>query len=617
MELQRSMDDTKLRNLEKQYKLRVKTGCETCRIRKVKCDEAKPACLRCTRTGRKCDGYTHLSREKKSDHATAASYRNSSFLAVPQATTALTIQRSPCRSLSPNLQENRSFAYFQTRTLPMWTEFFDSELWSRTVLQLSHSEPAIKHGILALSTMHERYETSSPVFTPNSNDFAFVQYMHAVQHSKRLLATHQEGKIGLEMVLIACIIFTCYENLAGNYHTASMHLRNGLRILQQHGEKVKESAVANVLYRFDVQAMTFSDNAAVYIYELDAAPVCPRIPDRYVTNESARDDLVRLMRCMLWLAGVIDRHPGAASHPAWLATHSALTSSFEQWESRFAEYLLKAEHNDDKIRAGNTLLKMSALTIRIVMGSGAGMTTEMAWDPFMDRFKEIVDLAERMPVLNTQVAWTHTSLSARDSGLSSSTALPSRTRRIAPTPKPSTHLPTPYTPTSVFSHITPSLPSMQPATTPQQQQPRFSPSFELSPIVPLFIVVCRCRDPTTRRRAIALLLSHRRREGVWDSRGAGMVGARCMAREEGLTPSDTHGDGDAQGDDDNDEYLLRRNPNVNSCEDVKEEKRVKDVFVRVEVVKGCVDLVYELTTGVRIAEKGVVWEKKGERVGGK
>jgi hypothetical protein len=30
----------------------------TYRIRKVKCDEVKPSCKRCTDTGRKCDGYT-------------------------------------------------------------------------------------------------------------------------------------------------------------------------------------------------------------------------------------------------------------------------------------------------------------------------------------------------------------------------------------------------------------------------------------------------------------------------------------------------------------------------------------------------------------------------------
>ena len=36
---------------------KVKTGCLTCKIRKKKCDEAKPFCQRCVDTGRKCDGY--------------------------------------------------------------------------------------------------------------------------------------------------------------------------------------------------------------------------------------------------------------------------------------------------------------------------------------------------------------------------------------------------------------------------------------------------------------------------------------------------------------------------------------------------------------------------------
>lgn len=38
-------------------KPKVRTGCTTCKIRRVKCDETKPNCKRCTSTGRKCDGY--------------------------------------------------------------------------------------------------------------------------------------------------------------------------------------------------------------------------------------------------------------------------------------------------------------------------------------------------------------------------------------------------------------------------------------------------------------------------------------------------------------------------------------------------------------------------------
>src|SRR5256885_1456040 len=42
------------------HKPKVCTGCVTCKIRRVKCDENKPACLKCIKSGRKSDGYVPL-----------------------------------------------------------------------------------------------------------------------------------------------------------------------------------------------------------------------------------------------------------------------------------------------------------------------------------------------------------------------------------------------------------------------------------------------------------------------------------------------------------------------------------------------------------------------------
>jgi hypothetical protein len=209
-------------------------------------------------------------------------------------------------SLSLEPQENRSFHYFQTHTLPRWTEFFDSEIWSHTVLQLSFEEPAIKHGILALSTMHENLEMNT---LGTTSDMALIQYAQAVRYSNKLLDVQQEGKVAsIERILIACTIFTCFENLAGNYKAANMHLRNGLRILDQHRRQKRtkgmEEVIGNVLVRFDLQAMTFSDDTSPYHFGLGTAPGVPDIPEEgYTGNEKARDDLVALSRCMLWAAG--------------------------------------------------------------------------------------------------------------------------------------------------------------------------------------------------------------------------------------------------------------------------------------------------------------------------
>ncbi|KAF4634345.1 hypothetical protein G7Y89_g3765 [Cudoniella acicularis] len=45
---------------DKEVKRRVKTGCLTCRKRKIKCDEQHPACRNCQKSKRECLGYDPL-----------------------------------------------------------------------------------------------------------------------------------------------------------------------------------------------------------------------------------------------------------------------------------------------------------------------------------------------------------------------------------------------------------------------------------------------------------------------------------------------------------------------------------------------------------------------------
>jgi hypothetical protein len=118
---------------------------------------------------------------------------------------------------------------------------------------------------------------------------------------------------------IACIIFTCYEYLAGNYKAADMHLQNGLRILHQHKGQFPSlpntlsHIVVNTLYRFDLQAMTFS-----YSYVLSIVPEFPQISSTYRSNKEATDDLDGVIRCMMWAVGVVEQNLQAIEHPSWI-----------------------------------------------------------------------------------------------------------------------------------------------------------------------------------------------------------------------------------------------------------------------------------------------------------
>jgi hypothetical protein len=51
-------------------------------------------------------------------------------------------------------------------------------------------------------------------------------------------------------------------------------------------------------------------------------------------------------------------------------------------------------------------------------------------------------------------------------------------------------------------------------------------------VMPLHLVAARCRNPRLRRRAVQLLLSSSRREGLWDAHLAGRIASQTMEMEE-------------------------------------------------------------------------------------
>lgn len=103
----------------------------------MKCDETKPACTRCTRTGRTCDGYSK-SPIRGSGGSTGSSRR-------PSPTTAITLP------IFENDVQKQFFGFFVSCTSLVSPVYFGNDFWSRRVLQLSLSEPAVLFAICSVS----------------------------------------------------------------------------------------------------------------------------------------------------------------------------------------------------------------------------------------------------------------------------------------------------------------------------------------------------------------------------------------------------------------------------------------------------------------------------------
>ncbi|KAL8937764.1 MAG: hypothetical protein Q9216_004260 [Gyalolechia sp. 2 TL-2023] len=206
----------------------VKTGCITCKIRHVKCDETRPECNKCISTGRKCDGY-----RMSAPPLPPAEYRS------PTAGTT-TSPHLKLHVITPSawdgsLDELRAFDYFRLQTSEDLAYSLDVPL-DELVLQTSHHFEAIKHAAIALGALGHtiRINSSLPVdASPASSRhrFANQQYQIAVRLLQRDMACNDNDSINF--TLISCFLFTVFEFLQGNDPAAATHLRCGLNILCQ------------------------------------------------------------------------------------------------------------------------------------------------------------------------------------------------------------------------------------------------------------------------------------------------------------------------------------------------------------------------------------------------
>ncbi|OJJ08164.1 hypothetical protein ASPVEDRAFT_66267 [Aspergillus versicolor CBS 583.65] len=200
----------------------VRSGCRTCKIRRVKCDEQQPACRRCLSSGRVCDGYGIWSETKR----------------VP----ALEIQQNQGALVNhpdalPDLghEEKRQLDRFRNTLSDKLAQPFGSHFWKSLVLQLSQSEPAVLHASLALTSAYERFvqDQGQPDFSSVSASglFSLRQYNHAIRAlvCNNLLDT----ALSLRIAIVSCVLFVCLEILRGDVNAMHAHFAAGIKLLRQ------------------------------------------------------------------------------------------------------------------------------------------------------------------------------------------------------------------------------------------------------------------------------------------------------------------------------------------------------------------------------------------------
>ncbi|KAF2724908.1 hypothetical protein K431DRAFT_336390 [Polychaeton citri CBS 116435] len=206
-------------------KAKVKSGCKTCKSRKVKCDESRPACNRCISTGRVCEGYGIWGGG------------GNLYSSRPVKEACMLLRQPPSLASLISPSGIAYLEWFKCRVAPKIPGSFLSRFWDTLVLQASSDEPAVLHAILALSSVHRietvksRGQHKSSALSTEQDLFPVQHYVKAIQYLRSHLAV--EDRMSCRVTLITCVVFVVLELLRGQFKMSQNHLQKGINILKQ------------------------------------------------------------------------------------------------------------------------------------------------------------------------------------------------------------------------------------------------------------------------------------------------------------------------------------------------------------------------------------------------
>ncbi|KAH7407340.1 hypothetical protein BKA64DRAFT_705748 [Cadophora sp. MPI-SDFR-AT-0126] len=447
------------------------SGCITCKSRHVKCDEAKPACLRCRTGGFTCGGY--ITAPSKFEQTVAVCRPN--LLPKP----ATRIIQSSVRQFRGTTQDQRAFDFFRSVTAPILDCHFDEDFWNYFLLQMSQAESTVWHSVLALGTLHEQGSL-------DDEDLRALHHRNGLNHYNKAIAgltksTDAESQ-SAEAVLVSCIVFVCVEIVLGNIKEAMSHLQGGIRIIrsldtpgslpsfyQSSGQLIKTNVVP-IFHHFNDQS---------FVYGRTPMPAIEKflnrdddVPTTFADCREARSLHTQLLSTAQHFA-VKTIHPpdqGSDAYARLLLERHNLQSNIHRWSTASEQLISSSRLTKDECSKISQM--KGSHRMAMIWTFNALNTDEMSFDALVHDFDAVV----RQSRMNLNKCCEFVE-------------------------KPEVSKPT-------------------------------KNFLQLQSISPQFVAATKCRNPAIRRRALTLLQRSPLNQGFWDAKKVVRVVERIIELEE-------------------------------------------------------------------------------------
>ncbi|CEI62291.1 unnamed protein product [Fusarium venenatum] len=450
--------------------------------------QARPSCLKCQSTGRICDGYGVES------HLVSVDAKTSQYHHSGPATTATRVLANPCATSSvrqapqPHCQSHHSLvlenpralmllpvdsaqaeamSFFEVISVKHLNEYYPSKSWRETLMFFSQTIPSVRHAAVALSLIHRNYHDGC------SRQLEYKALFHYNKAIQLFLAQKSGDNVeAMTITLLVCYLFTSFDNLAGNYHQAMVHLQGGVELSRNIPSPMLDGncvSSANLFFMEVVKQLRRLDMQAG-AYLVGWSPVDTQETGEealFLSNTFESVDhaanchqmlLARAMR-LHWMAQEASFIDGVPS----VDSKQLVIEELETWRHRFDDMLSTINYYIVDIEENRliTLLKLQN-TVLWILVSSLGPGREMEYDKFLPVFQRCIAIVD-------EVALGHQNYEG-------------------------------------------------------SSKPRFTQDVAIIPI--LYIIGAKCRDTMVRRDVLRILRRQPLREAVWDS----MATARAVER---------------------------------------------------------------------------------------
>lgn len=449
----------------------------------VKCDEQKPICFNCQKRNRECvygivESQTSQragtpNRNSEWTDSAVLPYRN--YRAEP-----ISGNVSPYSSHEP--AEVAALQFFVSNVGKDLAGHFTDEVWCNVFPRIAQHEPVVWHATVAVSMLDTslRLDKSSDG-SSQSVSAALGHYGKAIQELNTRIAA-VDGSSCRDVVLISCLLFAVFECLRNDLSQALKHISGGTKLLMEWtndaeskdkeivGMYVDRKALLPIYLALDSSAVQM---AVVGFRDFTCLPaIISSISRSFSTVDEAHVALSSIFNRMGRWAHWTEPCTGVGKPPpaSWVAEQQIiLQENLDEWDVSFES--LSESH---RVQSAGLLLRVHRTVMQIFFDKCKSGQGEMEFDKSTAQFEKAVECAEMYLGQTTRTKQT-------------------------------------------YQHPT---------------RPGRSFTTAMDIVLSLFTITAKCRDSKLRRRALKMLKTCNRKEGIWDSYRCALVAEKIVELEE-------------------------------------------------------------------------------------